>query len=50
MMKCHVPPHDEAPPPHGEVPLLHGEVPPPHNGMCNVPNAGSLTLIPRHII
>ena len=24
----------------------HGEVPPPHNGMCNVPNAGNFDTNP----
>ena len=40
MMKSHIPP------PHGEVPPLHGEVVPPHNGIYNVPNAGSFDTDP----
>ena len=56
------PPHDEVPPrylmvkchcSHGEVPPLmvkfqhaQGKVPPPHNGMCNAPNAGSFDTNP----
>ena len=41
MVKYVSPPHIKVPQPHGEVPALH-------NGMCNVPNAGNLTLISCH--